>query len=77
MLKNLEMPLCSWEKTLTCPYDPSHPITIDRLQLHLVRCRRSHPEADLVVCPYNASHHVPRPEEQFHVTSCPDRKVSF
>merc|ERR1712241_1653167 len=57
---------------LTCPYNPSHKIAKDRIQTHLVKCRRNHPEADLVVCPYNASHHVPRPEEQFHVTSCQD-----
>ena len=57
---------------LTCPYNPSHKIAKDRIQTHLVKCRRNHPEADLVVCPYNASHHVPRPEEQFHVTSCSD-----
>ena len=57
---------------LTCPYNSSHKIAKDRIQTHLVKCRRNHPEADLVVCPYNASHRVPMPEEQFHVTSCPD-----
>ena len=57
---------------LTCPYNSSHKITMDRIQTHLVKCRRNHPEADLVVCPYNANHHMPKPEEQFHVTSCPD-----
>ena len=66
------MPICSWEKTITCPYNPSHQITQERIQTHLVKCRRNHPEVDLMVCPYNASHHVPKPEEQFHVTSCQD-----
>jgi len=69
------MPLLPWEKTLTCPYNPSHQITRERIQTHLVKCRKNHPETDIDICPYNASHHVPKPELQFHVTQCPDRKI--
>ena len=31
------MPLCEWEKTVTCPYNPAHQITIERIQWHLVK----------------------------------------
>ena len=69
------MPICSWEKTITCPYNPSHQITQERIQTHLVKCRRNHPDMDMKICPYNASHHIPKAEEQYHVTTCPDRKI--
>jgi len=69
------MPICPWEKTITCPYNPSHQITQERIQTHLVKCRRNHPDMDMAVCPYNASHHIPRAEEAMHVTHCPDRKI--
>ena len=69
------MGLMSWEKTVTCPYNPAHQITMERIQTHLVKCRRNHPDTDMVICPYNASHHVPKPEEQYHITCCPDRKI--
>lgn len=48
---------------------------MDRIQFHLVKCRRNHPDTDHVICPYNASHHIPKPEEQYHISSCPDRKL--
>jgi hypothetical protein len=69
------MPLCDWEKTITCPYNPSHQITVERIQWHLVKCRKNHPASNHVVCPYNASHHVPKPEEQYHISTCSDRKI--
>ena len=69
------MPLCDWEKTITCPYNSAHQITIERIQWHLVKCRRNHPTSDHVICPYNASHHIPKPEEQYHMSTCPDRKI--
>ncbi len=48
---------------VTCPYNRCHQIRPDRIQYHLVKCSKQHPEADMVVCPYNASHHVKREEE--------------
>jgi len=69
------MPVLDWEKTITCPYNPSHQITVERIQFHLVKCRKNHPGSDLKVCPFNASHHVPAPEEEFHMKTCSDRKV--
>jgi len=69
------MPVLDWEKTITCPYNPSHQITVERIQFHLVKCRKNHAGSDLKVCPFNASHHVPAPEEEFHMKTCSDRKV--
>lgn len=69
------MGLLPWEKTITCPYNAAHQITVAKIQTHLVKCRRSHPKEDYVICPYNASHHVPKLEEQFHSLTCPDRKI--
>jgi len=69
------MPVLGWEKTITCPYNPSHQITVERIQFHLVKCRKNHAGSDLKVCPFNASHHVPAPEEEFHMKTCSDRKV--
>lgn len=69
------MPLLSWEKTLTCPYNPAHQITPARMQTHLVKCRRSHEDSDVVICQFNACHHIPKQEEQYHHDNCPDRKI--
>ena len=30
------MGLLPWEKTTTCPYDPTHQITVSKIQKHLV-----------------------------------------
>ena len=28
-----KMPVLDWEKTITCPYNPSHQITLERIQV--------------------------------------------
>jgi len=70
-----KMPLCEWEKTYTCPYNPVHQITVDRLQVHLVKCRKNHPGSDLAICPFNRTHHVSHAEFQLHKMVCQDRRV--
>ena len=67
--------MCDWERTITCPYNPSHQITVERIQWHLVKCRKNYPSSDHVICPFNASHHVPRPEKEYHISVCSDRKM--
>lgn len=69
------MGLMPWEKTIACPYEPSHQITVERIQSHLIKCRRNHPNSNHVICPFNASHHIPQPEERFHLANCPDRRI--
>jgi len=60
---------------LTCPYNGAHKIRPERMQYHLIKCRKQFPEAALVVCPYNATHHVPRADEHDHLLSCPDKRI--
>lgn len=66
------MPILPWETTVTCPYNPSHQITKDKLIKHLVKCKRSYPDADVKVCSFNASHHVPTKDLKEHEKNCPD-----
>ena len=47
---------------LVCPYDKSHLIMRKRFQVHLVRCRRSHPNANKVTCPFNVTHRLNKAE---------------
>ena len=44
------------------------------IQRHLVKCRRNHPDAEVVICKFNSSHHIPLREEQYHLQTCQDRK---
>jgi len=60
---------------LTCPYNRAHQIRPERMQYHLIKCRKQFPELSLVVCPYNATHHVPRADEHQHLLSCPDKRI--
>ena len=60
---------------LTCPYNMAHQIRPERMQYHLIKCRKQHPELSLVVCPYNATHHVKRSDEHEHLLACPDRRI--
>ena len=67
--------MLGWEETFTCPYNISHQITGPKLQRHLVKCRRNHPNSDVVVCSFNSCHHVPFKEKEYHLQTCPDRKL--
>jgi len=60
---------------ITCPYDAMHQIRPERIQYHLIKCKKNHPNADHVICPYNATHHVPKAEERDHLKTCVDRRV--
>ena len=69
------MPLLPWEETISCPYNPSHQITQKIIQKHLVKCRRNHPDTDLVICSFNSTHHIPGKIIKKHEEECPDRKL--
>lgn len=62
------------EDILTCPYDPSHQIMRCRFQVHLVRCRKSFPNAEMVVCPFDVTHRINEKELDWHVSTCPNRQ---
>jgi len=61
---------------VTCPYNERHQVRFDRMQYHLVKCRRNYPDADFAICPYNASHHVPRINLESHLQKCPSQPVA-
>ena len=69
------MPLLPWEETISCPYNPAHQITRKIIQKHLVKCRRNHPDTDLVICSFNSTHHIPGASIKEHEAKCPDRKL--
>ncbi|CAB4064213.1 unnamed protein product [Lepeophtheirus salmonis] len=60
-------------KTVVCPYNRTHIVSADRIQYHLMKCKKKHPHLDYVVCIYNATHHIARSEEIEHMRECPDR----
>lgn len=62
-------------KLRTCPYNPAHQIRPERIQYHLLKCRRNYPDMSMVICPYNATHHVNIRDEQAHMRQCPDRRI--
>ena len=54
---------------------PLFQILPSRLQVHLVRCARQHPTAEMVICPFNATHHIPKQEVDSHIKKCEYRKT--
>lgn len=61
------------ERRIQCPYESSHLIIDNRMAIHLVKCRRSHPNTKKVTCLYNATHQVLAPELKYHHQICGDR----
>ena len=66
------MPYLQSEVLKDCPYDPNHKVSESRFQVHLVKCRRSHPDTDKVVCSWNSCHVVPEIELEEHERNCLD-----
>jgi hypothetical protein len=64
------------QKTVTCPYNPSHQLINEgiRVQRHLVKCGKNHPESDVSICQFNTCHRMPESELQLQHLDCPDRK---
>ncbi|KAL5275851.1 GTSF1 family protein [Megaselia abdita] len=58
---------------LSCPYNKSHQIQRNRMQTHLIKCRKSYPEISKVACPFNVTHLIKEPELSYHVSICADR----
>eukprot|EP00090_Calanus_glacialis_P044985 TRINITY_DN8095_c0_g1_i7.p1 TRINITY_DN8095_c0_g1~~TRINITY_DN8095_c0_g1_i7.p1 ORF type:complete len:212 (-),score=62.41 TRINITY_DN8095_c0_g1_i7:146-781(-) len=67
-----------------CPYNKSHMIRPERMQRHLILCRKdvlskpNHPfhkaAKDLERCPYDANHHIPKAEMDNHILECPSKR---
>ncbi|XP_066142521.1 gametocyte-specific factor 1 homolog isoform X2 [Euwallacea fornicatus] len=64
------------QEQLMCPYNPSHYIRKSRMDMHLVKCRKSYQSSDkLAICDFNSTHRIPEPELPYHHHYCPSRKV--
>lgn len=55
--------LPGYDKTVVCPYNKCHIIMKSRIQTHLVKCGKQHPEIKLETCPFDITHRF-RPEEK-------------
>jgi len=75
------MPVCSYERLETCPYDRSHQITPDKLMTHLTKCRKQHlkknPTPTIVICPYKSTHHIDKTEFDYHVKNCDGKDLAI
>ncbi|KAK7790250.1 hypothetical protein R5R35_001051 [Gryllus longicercus] len=61
------------DQTFICPFDMSHQISKRRIQYHLIKCQKSHPDVHVDVCPFNASHRMQKSELCDHIGICPSR----
>uniref|UniRef100_A0A182SFC5 CHHC U11-48K-type domain-containing protein n=1 Tax=Anopheles maculatus TaxID=74869 RepID=A0A182SFC5_9DIPT len=57
-----------------CPYDPLHQISAKTFALHLVKCKRQHPDVKLATCYFDSSHLVKEEELKQHMKTCSGRK---
>ncbi|RVE48376.1 hypothetical protein evm_006937 [Chilo suppressalis] len=60
---------------VSCPYEAAHRVPRSRLQAHIVKCQKNHPQ--LQICPYNATHRLPEAEMKVHLGSCPSKAFIF
>lgn len=58
---------------VSCPYNPAHRMLRSRLQMHLTKCVKDHPDADKKTCPFNAKHRISAAEFSHHLVQCPDK----
>nr|XP_040232942.2 gametocyte-specific factor 1 homolog [Anopheles coluzzii] len=70
-MDTMEVP--NYGTVVVCPYNNAHQILAERLQKHLVKCRRQYPNAKITACPFNNAHHIPEQELKLHTKTCPDR----
>ncbi|GBP39220.1 Gametocyte-specific factor 1 [Eumeta japonica] len=47
---------------LTCPYNKAHQVERSRIQFHLEKCRKQHPNEQKIKCPFDATHVINRAE---------------
>jgi hypothetical protein len=62
------------DKLVSCPYDSSHVIRISKIQNHIIKCEKSHPELArrMKICDFNATHRYLPEDEKDHIENCPD-----
>lgn len=68
---SINVPL--YGELLQCPYEQSHLIRPERMQVHLIKCEKQHPKIKLQKCLFNYTHHIKPEEFQEHLRTCKDR----
>ncbi|XP_066252142.1 gametocyte-specific factor 1 homolog [Euwallacea similis] len=64
------------DEQVMCPYNPAHFIRKCRMDVHLVKCRKSHKNSEkLAICDFNSKHRIPEPELEYHLQCCPNRNI--
>ncbi|XP_075535543.1 uncharacterized protein LOC142571148 [Dermacentor variabilis] len=56
---------------VTCPFNPAHQVKSGRYQIHITKCKKSHPGIDIHHCPFSADHVVEPSKLMHHVYTCP------
>lgn len=59
------------EPLVTCPFNPAHRVKSGRYQIHITKCKKSHPGVDIKHCPFSADHVVEPSQLMHHVFTCP------
>lgn len=54
--------LSGYDELVECPYNRAHQILSSRFELHLVKCRKQHPNAEKATCLFNATHIINKAE---------------
>lgn len=50
--------VAGYDDTVICPYEKCHVIRRERIQFHLVKCARAHPDIILEKCPFDVTHRI-------------------
>ncbi|XP_031628560.1 gametocyte-specific factor 1-like [Contarinia nasturtii] len=66
--------LPGYENTVVCPYNKCHIILKSRIQTHLIKCAKQHPEIVLETCRFDVTHKFPAAERNSHEAECPSRE---
>jgi len=66
--------LPGYEDTVICPYNKCHVILRQRIQTHLIKCARSHPDIKLETCPFDVTHRYRKEDEKAHLEECSSRE---
>ncbi|XP_037512433.1 uncharacterized protein LOC119389293 [Rhipicephalus sanguineus] len=59
------------EPLVTCPFNPAHQVKSGRYQIHITKCKKSHPGIDIYRCPFSPDHVVEPSKLMHHVYTCP------
>lgn len=59
---------------VSCPFEPSHRILKHRIQKHIAKCSKNHPNSKYMkICPFDVTHIMNPTEIDDHIKNCPQR----